>query len=92
MAMFFAVVLGLPLGVGVALYVMATVLDNSNNFGDTTADINTFADGGIRNRIAENRIKKNSALDSIKNPYILKKDAESDAQKSLYKPSWDNEE
>ncbi|MCQ2049944.1 MAG: hypothetical protein MJZ22_02950 [Candidatus Saccharibacteria bacterium] len=74
MAFVLAVIIGLALGIGAALFVMATILDKSNNFGDCTADINSFARNGIREKVVDDRATSSTPLDPVQNPYIINLD------------------
>lgn len=69
-----AVIFGLPLGIGIALFIMATILDKSNNYGDSTADIYSFSREGICGRVVDDNAKSNTALDPIQNPHIKRID------------------
>lgn len=70
----FATIFGLPLGIGVTLFIMATALDKSNNFGDNKASLINFSKHGIQGLNSQNRIRKNTPLDPVCNPEILRHD------------------
>lgn len=74
-ALFFALILGLPCGIGIALYLTASKLDKSNNFGDSKGDVTSFSPTGIEGKFYQDKVKKNTALDSVRNPAILAEDA-----------------
>ncbi len=69
------ILFGLPLGIGAALYIMATILDKSNNYGDTTANIHSFSRGGILGKVVDDRAKASTPLDPIQNPNIKNLDS-----------------
>ncbi|MCQ2527741.1 MAG: hypothetical protein MJ108_01325 [Saccharofermentans sp.] len=90
-ALFFAVILGLPCGIGVALYLTANKLDKSNNFGDSKGDVTSFSPTGIEGKFYQNKVKKNTALDPVRNPAILAEDAKHSQATNSPQAALDNE-
>lgn len=65
------VILGVPCGIGLALYVVSQALDKSNNFGDSTGTVISYSDTGLIGMNKTDRCNKDTLLDSIQNPVIL---------------------
>lgn len=68
---FFAIILGLPLGVGLSLLLVGSMLNKSNNFGDSKGDLHSFSDTGLIITSSVNKVKKDTPLRGISNPNIL---------------------
>jgi len=69
--LFFCIILGAPCGAGIALYIMAKKLDESNNFGDSKGELTTFTPTGLQGKDFKDRVKKDTPLEGIRNPVIL---------------------
>ena len=75
----FASILGIPCGVGIALYITSNLLDKSNNFGDSKGNVTTFSKEGIIGRNFKDRVSRNTRPDPLMNPVIREHDAEKSA-------------
>lgn len=67
------VILGVPCGIGLALYVVSQALDKSNNFGDSTGSVISYSDTGLMGVDKTDNCRKDIPLDGIQNPVILTK-------------------
>ena len=63
MAIFLAVIIGLALACGVALYLCARILDKSNNFGDFSGNADTLSTRGVVYTSSVDRVRKNTIPD-----------------------------
>lgn len=71
--LFFALLLGVPCGVGLALFVVSNALDSSNNFGDSKSAVRDVAKGGFIYKNSKDRVSRNEPLDPVRHPVILEK-------------------
>lgn len=71
MALVFAIILGVPLGTGLALRLVGGMLNKSNNFGDSKCSLSDVSNGGLLGQDFQNRVRKNTPLRDIVNPVIL---------------------
>ncbi|MBQ0011407.1 MAG: hypothetical protein KBT07_01725 [Clostridiales bacterium] len=71
--MVLALLFAIPLGIGLALYIVASLLERSNNFGDSRAGLADFSDQGhFQGRKSWNNINPDSTpLPPTSNPIIL---------------------
>lgn len=83
---FLAILIAIPVGVGGSLFLTSSMLDKSNNFGDSKPSINDFCDGGITDVQSGNKVKKNTPLRDLAHPVIL----EHDIGKAETETSWLN--
>ena len=59
--MVLALLFAIPLGIGLALYIVASLLERSNNFGDSRAELADFSDQGhFQGRKSWNNINPDS--------------------------------
>lgn len=86
----FATILGLPLGVGLSLYITSNMLDKSNNFGDSKGDIRNFSRGGLMGKNFKDRVSKSIAFDPIQNPTILEHMKLDSGKNSIFGQSEEN--
>lgn len=71
MVLFFAIILGVPLGTGLALRLIGGMLNQSNNLGDSKCSIHDVSKGGLLGQDFQNRVKRETPLRDIMNPVIL---------------------
>ncbi|MCQ2516326.1 MAG: hypothetical protein MJ094_05635 [Saccharofermentans sp.] len=71
MVLFFAIILGVPLGTGLALRLVGSMLNKSNNLGDTKCTLSDVSKGGLLGQDFKNRVKKETPLRDVLNPRIL---------------------
>lgn len=60
-----------PLGTGLALLLTSSLLNKSNNFGDSKCNLYEFTPHLIRGKVQQNRVRKNTPVDDIQHPIIL---------------------
>lgn len=71
MVLFFAIILGVPLGTGLALRLVGSMLNKSNNLGDTKCALSDVSKGGLLGQDFKNRVKRETPLRDVLNPIIL---------------------
>ena len=71
MVLFFAIILGVPLGTGLALRLVGGMLNKSNNFGDSKCSLSDVSNGGLLGQDLKNRVKRETPLRDVLNPRIL---------------------
>lgn len=70
----FAIFLGVPLGVGLALTISASILNKSNNFGDSKGTLTTFSKKGLQGKYFKDHVSRGTALDPLLHPVIRAND------------------
>lgn len=88
--LFFAIILGLPLGVGLSLLLVGNILNKSNNFGDSKSDLRSFSDTGLIITLSADKVKKNTPLSGISNPAILHSKKEYVGEKAELKTDYND--
>lgn len=69
-------ILGVPAAFGMALLICSSILNKSNNFGDSKGDLMAFSTSGIQGRNYRDRISRNTNLDPVVNPTMIAADRE----------------
>lgn len=78
----------LPLGTSISLLIMSSILNKSNNFGDSKCTLYDFGPHRISGLVKQNRVGRSTPVDGIQNPVILEQIRAYDEDHGLKKHNW----